>query len=178
MAEEPNETKKKSLAETIEEHPRTVFWIRFFAWCLFAAVLPFLFIAWRYGIFSKASAIKLSGWGFIAIIIVIVFIITLISYLYKGMKPGLAKQCVTGFVKIILPLTILLLLVVSIEDSIKLFKQALCCVILCEIIGIPLNPLPDWLEKRKKEQHDEKIETVSDVFWDKFFNRKDKENKE
>lgn len=177
MAEQ-EEKKKKSLSEVIEEHPKTVFFIRLVGWCLFSAVLPFLFIAWRYGIFTKHPVMKLTGWGFIAIIIVVVFIITMISYFYKGMKPGLFKQCVGGFFKIILPLVIVLLLVVSIEDSIKLFKQALCCVILCEIIGIPLNPLPAWLEERKKEQQNERIESMSDLFWDKFFNKKDKGGKD
>ena len=178
MAEQEEQNKKKSLSEIIEEHPKTVFFVRFVGWCLFSAVLPFLFIAWRYGIFTKNPVIKLTGWGFIGIIIVVVFVITLLSYLYKGMKPGLFKQCVSGFFRIILPLVILLLLVTSIEDSVKLFKQALGCVILCEIIGIPLNPLPAWLEERKKQQQDERVESMSDLFWDKFFNKKDKGDKD
>ena len=73
---------------------------------------------------------------------------------------------------IILPLTILLLFVLEIESHIKLVKQALCCVIVCEMIGIPLNPMPDWLEKRRIEQGKEKAETMSDIFWDKFFKKK------
>lgn len=164
--------KKKSLVEWCKEHPKTVFAIRFVLWAACAAVLPFAFIAWRYDIFTTASKIKLTGWGFIAVIILIVFVSTLIKYVYKGLKPGLAKQCVFGFVSIVLPLVILYLLITSIEDSIRLFKQALGCTILCEAAGIPLNPFPAWLAKRAKEDKAKEAETMSDIFWDKFFSKK------
>ncbi|MCR4661689.1 MAG: hypothetical protein K5765_06820 [Clostridia bacterium] len=166
---------KKTFKEWYNAHPKTVFGVRLSLWIVFAAVLPFIFIAWRYGIFHPSSKIKLTGWGIIAIIIVLVFIITLIRYLYKGLKPGLFKQCITGFITIILPLTILLLFVVEIENHIVLVKQALIAVIVCELIGIPLNPMPDWLEKRRIEQGKEKVERISDIVLDKFFQKK-KEN--
>lgn len=163
---------KKSLTEWLQEHPKTVFGFRVFLWAVCAAVLPFAFIAWRYDIFTPQTKIKLTGWGFIAIIILVIFISTLIKYIYKGLRPGLAKQCIFGFVSIILPLVVLYLLVTSIESNIGLFKQALGCVILCEAIAIPLNPFPAWLAKRQEEDGKRKAETMSDVFWDKFFNHK------
>lgn len=164
--------KKKSFIDWYKEHPKTVFTIRFILWTACAAALPFAFIAWRYDIFTPASKIKLTGWGFIAIIIVIVFVSSLIKYIYKGLKPGLTKQCIFGFVSIVLPLVMLYLLISSIEDSIHLFKQALGCVILCEAVGIPLNPFPEWLAKRQSENEQAKLENMSDVFWDKFFKKK------
>ena len=88
------------------------------------------------------------------------------------MKPGFAKQCISGVVKIILPLVILLLLVIEIKNHIALVEQALSCVILCELVGIPLNPFPSWLEKRRIEQGKEKAETMSEIFWDTFFKKK------
>ena len=169
-AEEDKE--KKNLAEWCKEHPKTVFAIRFVLWAACAAVLPFAFIAWRYDIFTTESKIKLTGWGFIAVIILIVFVSTLIKYIYKGLKPGLAKQCVFGFVSIVLPLVILYLLITSIEANMRLFKQALGRTILCEAVGIPLNPFPAWLAKRAKEDKAKEAETVSDIFWDKFFSKK------
>ena len=171
MAEEEKKT-KRSVKEWCEEHPKTVFAVRFVLWCTFAAILPFIFIALRYGIFQSSSKIKLTGWGIIALIIVIVFLITLLKYLYKGLKPGLFKQCITGFVSIILPLTIVLLLVVEIESHIGLVKQALCCVIACELVGIPLNPFPAFLEKKRIAEGREQAQTLSEIFWDTFFNKK------
>lgn len=169
---EQEQPKKKSFAEWYSEHPKTVFAIRFVLWAIFSAILPFIFIAFRYGIFQSNSVIKLTGWGIIGIIIVIIFLITLIKYLYEGLKPGLFKQCVCGIFKIILPLVILLLLVVEIKNHIQLVEQALGCVIVCELVGIPLNPFPDWLEQRRVEQGKEKAETLSEIFWNTFFNKK------
>lgn len=163
---------KKTFKEWYKEHPKTVFAIRFILWSIFAAILPFIFIAWRYGIFTAESKIKLTGWGIIAVVIVIVFIITLFKYLYRGMKFSIWKQIILGFVGIVLPLTIVLLLVVEIESHIALVKQALVCVIICEVIGIPLNPFPEWLERRRVEQGKDKAETVSEIFWDTFFKKK------
>lgn len=172
--EQPKESKKekKSFAEWYSEHPKTVFSIRFVLWATFSAILPFIFIAYRYGIFTKNSKISLSGWGIIGVVILVVFLITLVKYLYEGMKPGLAKQCVGGVCKIVLPLVIVLLLVVEIKNHIQLVEQALGCVILCELVGIPLNPFPEWLERRRVEQGKEKAETLSEIFWDTFFKKK------
>ncbi len=175
------ETKKekssKTFTEWYQEHPKTVFAIRFILWVIFSVVLPFVFIAWRYGIFTSSSTIKLSGWGIIAVVIVIVFIITLIRYLYKGMKFSIWKQIITGFISIVLPLLIVLLIVTEIEGHIALVKQALICVIVCELIGIPLDPFPAWLEQRRIEQGKEQAETLSEIFWNNFFKKKDGSDK-
>lgn len=179
------ENKEKQHTETVwnrfavwcKEHPKAVFAARFSLWAIFAAALPFAFIAYRYGIFSVKSKIEVSGWGIIAIIIMVVFLLTLVSYLYKGLKPGIVKQCVLGIVKVVVPLIILYLIVTGIEKDISAFKQALCCVMICETVAIPLNPFPAWLEKRKQEQGKEKLETVTDALWDKFFEKKEKSGK-
>lgn len=136
-----------------------------------AAVLPFAFIAWRYDIFTAETKMRLTGWGTVAVIILIVFVATLVKYVYKGLKPGLAKQCIGGVVKILLPLIILYMLIVSIQNSLEMFKQALGCTIICEAIGIPLNPFPSWIAQREAEEGKAKAESMSDIFWDKFFSR-------
>lgn len=166
------EKKTNKITEWINCHPKTFFTIRFILWVLAAAILPFSFIAWRYEIFTTETKVKLTGWGFIAVIIVLIFVVTLIKYIYKSLKPGLAKQCIFGFTGIIVPLIILYLLIVNIEDSIDLFKQALGCVILCEAVAIPINPFPSWIAKKQEENLNEKINNVSDIFLDKFFSRK------
>ena len=171
------ENKNKGLIAWCENHPKTIFVIRVILWATCAAILPFAFIAWRYDIFAPTSSTKLTGWGFIAIIILAIFVISLVRYIYKGLKPGLAKQCIFGFASIILPLLILYLLVDSLENSIALFKQALGCVILCEAVGIPLNPFPAWIAKRQVENEKIKAETMSDILWGKFFSRKKDEDK-
>lgn len=166
------EEKKNGLAEWLKEHPKTTFATRVALWLVFSAALPFAFIAWRYDIFTAGSKIKLTGWGVIGIIIVAVVLATLVKYLYKMMKPGILKQCITGFLKVILPLLIVLAVVKSIESGIKMFEQALCCVIVCESAAIPLNPFPEIIAKIQEEEGKAKIESMSDLFWDGFFKRK------
>jgi len=167
MSEEKAKEKKSILA-TLEEHPKAVFFTRLGLWFIFACALPIAFIVYRYDIFTNKSKINISGWGAIGIVIAIVFVIKLIVYLYKGMKPGLAKQCITGFVSIILPLLIVLIALKAIENNIKYFEQVLTCVTICEAIGIPLDPFPDWLEKRRVERGKEHAETITDVVLDKI----------
>lgn len=171
------EKKNKGIIAWCKEHPKTIFGIRVFLWALCAAILPFAFIAWRYDIFAPTSNFKLTGWGIIAVIILTIFAITLIKYVYRSLNPGLAKQCISGFASIILPLLIVYLLINSIEDSINLFKQALGCVILCEAVGIPLNPFPAWIAKKQIDNDKKKAESMSDILWDKFFKRKKDEEK-
>lgn len=175
MKREESAVNKMTLTEWIDKHPKLVFAFRCVLWAIAAAILPFVFIAWRYGIFTQQSQIKLTGWGFIAIIILIVFLITFMKYIYKGLKPGFLKQCVSGLVSIVLPLLVLYLLVVSIAENLNAFKQALGCVILCELIAIPLNPFPSWLEEKRIKDGKEKAESMSDIFWNKFFSRNNKE---
>ena len=170
--QEQPKKQKKSFAEWYNEHPKTVFAIRFVLWATFSAILPFIFIAFRYGIFGSQSKISLSGWGIIGVVIILVFLITLVRYLYQGMEPGLAKQCVGGVCKIVLPLVVLLLLVVEIKNHIQLVEQALGCVIVCELVGIPLNPFPEWLERRRIEKGEDHAKSLSEIFWDTFFKKK------
>lgn len=174
MAEEEQ---KKSVMEWLKEHPKTVFATRALAWAIFAMVLPFTFIAYRYGIFRSNNTIAISGWGFIGIVIVVVFAITLFNYIRKGLEEGMLKQCIMGIVIVIIPLTAILLLVKGIASDIELFEKALGVTIACELVAIPVNPFPEWLEKRRKERNLKEQESMFGALWDKFFAKK-KENEE
>ena len=176
MAEEEKK-EKKSFTEWVQEHPKTVFVSRAIAWSLFAGILPFIFIAWRYGIFRSTGAIALNGWGIIGLVILAVFLITLFNYLRRGMKYSFAKQCVVGFAKIIVPLVLVMLVVEGIKNNIGLFQQALACTIACELVAIPINPFPEWLEKQKKEGRAEEQEGLIEALWNKYFSKK-KENED
>ena len=171
MEEENN---KPTLAEWIQAHPKSVFAMRAITWAIFAGGLPFAFIAWRYGIFKSQNTIAISGWGVIAIVI-LAFLFTIINYVRRGLKPGLFKQCVSGFCKVILPLLAVLLIADGIKEDIALFEKALIVTITCELIAIPINPFPEWLEKRRKEQNLEEQEGYFEAMWKKFFDKK-KEN--
>ena len=176
MAEEEKK-EKKTFVEWVQEHPKTVFVTRAISWSLFAGILPFVFIAWRYGIFRSTGAIALNGWGVIGLVILAIFVITLFNYLRQGMKHGFFKQCVVGFAKVIVPLVLVMLVVEGIKSNIELFQQALACTIACELVAIPINPFPEWVEKQKREGRLEEQKGVIEALWDKYFSKK-KENED
>jgi len=69
-----------------EEHQRLVFWTRFALWTIFACVLPFIFIVWRFELFHTISKIRIGGWGLIAIVIVIAFFLSVVKYIKLALK--------------------------------------------------------------------------------------------
>lgn len=163
----------------IEKHPRLVFWFRFVAWILFGAVLPFLFIAFRFNIFRKMSGVSINGLGIFAIIVVALFVIRLIRYVRKGFsaKSVFAKQCIDGICRVIIPLIALYALIRVSINNLELFLQALGCVILCELIAIPLNPMPSWVEKCRKEAGDDEAKDAFEYMFSQFKRSKEKKDK-
>lgn len=133
------------------------FWIRMGLFVLFACVLPFVFIAWRYKIFGKISEISLSGWGLFAILIVIVFLFYIIKAVSKIKKWSMTKQVFLGTFKVIVPLICLYFGLRCIRNSVDLFMQLLIVVIFCEAIAIVINPIP-------QAQESSEIDYFSEIF--------------
>ena len=120
------------------------FWTRFGLFTLFACIVPFGFIAWRFDLFTKVSKISVGGWGILAIIIAFVFVIYVLKMLKKGMPYSMTTQCINGMLKVVAPLLCLLFVLLAIRTNIDLFIQALYIVIGSEIVAVPLNPFPKW----------------------------------
>ena len=179
MAEEVN-TASEELEEEqektswLEEHPKAVFWTRFVAWTCFACVFPFMFIIWRFELYKTISKIQIGGWGLIGIVIVAVFVLTVIKYVRLALsaKYSLLGQILGGFCKVILPLLVALCILYSVRDNVNAMIQALGCVVLCEAIAIPLNPLPKWAYEQQKDVRDEEKKEAMDYLLDGFFKRK------
>ena len=133
------------------------FWIRLPLFILFACIIPFVFIAWRYKIFHKVSNISLSGWGLIGILIIVIFVIYLVKSVEKIKKWSLTKQIFVGVFKIIVPLLCLYFGLRCIKESVDLFMQALVVVIFSEMIAIVINPIP-------QAQENSEIDYFSQIF--------------
>ena len=73
-------------------------------------------------------------------------------------------QILSGLIKVILPLLLLLIFINALEDSIKQFKQALCIVIGCEAVAIVVNPFPKYMNDKGIE----KTENLMDTFIEKW----------
>lgn len=126
------------------------FVIRFILFTLFACILPFTFIAWRYELFSKVNEMSLTGWGIIGILIIAIFCFYVLNAIKKGMPYSMFTQIVDGIIKVEMPLILIYLLLSNIQATIDLFLQCMVCIIICEAIAIPINPLPKWIKENLK----------------------------
>ena len=84
-------------------------------------------------------------------------------------KYSLFKQILQGIIKLIMPLTILLVTFIWLGDNINIVKEALYIIIPCELVAIVINPLPKWA-------FDNNVEGISEIA-DKILS-KNKEDKE
>lgn len=141
-----------------EKREKEIFIIRVALFTIFACILPFVFIAWRYDIFRVVNEtdtrVSLSGWGFLAIIIVFFFIRYCMNVLKRTIPFSMTYQILNGIIKIIMPLILLLFIVNALENSIHLFKQALIVTIICEGVAIPINPFPKYMHDKGIEYYD------------------------
>lgn len=145
------------------ENEKKIFVARVILFIIFGCVLPFTFIAWRYQIF-KGTQISLTGWGFIAILIVFFFVWYCLKVLKNSIPFSMTYQILSGLIKVILPLLLVYLVVNAIEGSIHQFKQALFVVIGCESVAIVVNPFPKYMHDKGIE----KAENLMDMFITKF----------
>lgn len=150
--------------EKEELKAKKVFIARVILFCIFGCILPFVFIAWRFQIFSNGGGVSLTGWGVIGILIVFFFILYCLKILKNSIPFSMTYQILSGTIKVILPLILLLLLVNALEDSIRQFKQALIIVIGCEAIAIVVNPFPKYMHDKGIE----KTENLMDTFITKW----------
>ena len=176
--EEEQPTNWEKFEKFVETHPKTIFWIRFVFWTLFACMLPFLFIVFRFNLFHTISKMKFGGWGIIAIIIVAFFTIAILKYIKVALnsKYSMTAQLLNGFCKVIIPLLTFFLIVQAMHSDIDLLLQVMGVVIICEAIAIPINPLPKWAYEKQKDVRAEERKEAFDYLIDSFFNRKKEED--
>lgn len=151
------------------------FWVRLVTWIIFALVLPVLFIILRFDIFHKTPVIAFGFWGYFAIGIILVFIISMLKYVCRAMPFSMAAQCISGFAKIILPLGILWLVAFYLKENLSVFLQSLGVVIVLEAIAIPINPMPKWIHENLTEEQQKRVSSIIDLALEKYFSRKEKE---
>lgn len=175
MEQEQVNNNTEQTNENVNKNEKKIFIARVIAFVLFGAVLPFIFIAWRFDIFSVKDAtsprISLTGWGVIAIIIVFFFIRYCMSIIKRSIPFSLTYQILSGFIKVILPLILCYVVVVALQNSFGYFKQALMITICCEAVAIVINPFPKYLHDKGIEH----AEGIMDLFIKKW---KDKEKEE
>ncbi len=168
--------KKEKTTEQIEkEKELKIFWTRVIIWSLFACVIPVLFIGYRYDLFKKVGSLQLSGWGLIAVIIILIFAYAVIKYLKAGFNEwSMTQQIINGIIKVILPLVTAIVITINIKNNLDAFIQSLSCVLISEVIAIPLNPFPEWIWKKTQGKLDSTIDFVVEKLYNKTSGTKKK----
>lgn len=127
------------------------FWIRFAIWVSLAVVVPFVYIAVEFGLFTETTGKSLSGWGLVAIVFASIMMLVILGQTKNSMPKGsMFRQCIGGFMALI-PLLAVILFIERMKSSMDAFERFLIVVLACEAVAVPINPLPKWAQEHNIE---------------------------
>ena len=124
---------------------------RLILFLMFSLVAPITYISIRCKLFSTKTTI--SVWFIIVLGVVLAIVSLIIKYYLDGMKTkySIFKQILEGVIKVILPITFVLISVVWfkskmewIVNNVNLMIEILSIILGCEVIAVIVNPLPKW----------------------------------
>ena len=132
-------------------------------------IAPVTYMIVRFHLFQTTTKLQVGLAGVVVIGIMMGVISVLIKFYLDGMKCkySLLKQILVGIIRLILPLTLLLVILIWLGDNIAMIKEALYVIIPCELVAIVVNPLPKWC-------FDNNIEGLSEIA-DKILSKKEGE---
>lgn len=136
------------------------FWFRFSAYFVLGLVLPLIFLIWRFKLFGKVSKISIGGWGFIAILLFVIFFIKMLKAIKKGLPFNLTTHIINAVVKVTLPLFLALMTVHLMKDFMTECFQVLCVFLVCETISAIANPLPQWIHENQLEEKENQLKGI------------------
>ena len=163
------------MSELMKE--RVTFWIRMFSWLGVGCGVPIGVFAYKFGLFTRSEVfydelgnviatpnISLNGWGIISALLLGSFVTSILKDVADAHSGySLVKQCYVGITKT-MPLIIAYMVFYFLRGAIDSVMFCLMVLILCRLVSIPLNPLPQWkFEKQGKENYDTVIDIVTET---------------
>lgn len=139
---------------------KKIFWIRFAIYVLFGLIVPVVFLVWRFKLFQKISSISIGGWGVVAILIVFFFIIKMLKYIKKGLPFSFGTQIISGYLKVVIPLFVSVLIINALKGCINELVQFLVVLTACQAIAVPANPFPKWIHDNNLEQQENQTRRI------------------
>lgn len=173
MVEEKKQENNTEEPTTETEGNNKIFYTRMASFLLFAIIIPCAYLITRFHLFTQTSAMQIGIWGVICIGIIFGSISVLVKFYLDGMKYKYSyfKQIVSGLIKIILPLGILLLICTWLKDNMNELIEVIYVLIPCEIGAIFLNPLPKWC-------FDNNVEGIGEIYDKVILGKRENKNKE
>ena len=146
MAENVNEEEKTEEGSSIRKMSKTEFWTRLALWVVLALVVPIVYLAIAYGLFTckSGSSVQLSGWGVLAVVFAAAMLIVVVMQARATLPRGtFARQCIDGALALI-PLLCAILVIHAAKANMDGFEKFLIVTFICEALAVPANPLPHW----------------------------------
>lgn len=155
-----------------------IFWTRMLGWIVTSCVIPIVTFSVKFGLFNKTTvrtdslgnvietqSTSLNGWGIVACAVIGFTVSTILKEVITAYPQySLAKQWLTGFRKIVLPLLIGFFVCLFINNVIQHIMFCLGTLAVCQFIAIPLNPLPKWrYEKSGTEDYASALSYLTEI---------------
>lgn len=150
---------------------KSKFTILLIAFITSAFIAPCIYFIIRLNLFTQTTKLQVGFWGFVVFGIIIAGLNVLARIYLDGLKTKwtYAKQLVSGGVRLILPLVLVLLVITWLRDNLDIIVEALYVIIPLETFAIIINPIPKW-------SFDNNVEGLEQIA-DRVFKR-NSENKE
>lgn len=155
-----------------------IFWVRMVSWIATSCVIPIVTFSVKFGLFNKTTvktdslgnvietqSTSLNGWGIVACAVIGFTVSTILKEVIAAYPQySLAKQWLTGFRKIVLPLLIGFFVCLFINNVVQHIMFCLGTLAVCQFIAIPLNPLPKWrYEKSGVEEYSTALSCLTKI---------------
>lgn len=120
--------------------------IKLFLFLLFSIIAPCGYLIIRFNLFQTTTKTKVGFWGVMVVILLITVVSVMIKYYIDGLKTKYSyfKQLLQGFMRVIMPMALILLIIIWLGNNIAIIKEVLYVVIPCEVVAIFINPFPKW----------------------------------
>lgn len=139
------------------------FWTRFSIYVLFGAVIPIIFLSWRFKLFEKVekvSEISIGGWGFVAIILLFLFFTNMLKTIKKGMPINFFTHVIECVIKVSLPLLLIFISIFLLKDFVTELYQVIGLLFVCETVSSISNPLPEWNHQHGIEMTENRLKNL------------------
>jgi len=137
-----------------KKHPKIFFILRFLLWSILTIGVPTFIVLEQYAFFKQYQSftLKVSGWGIIVLVLGSLFVFYILKTITDAINNPVLKQTLNGIIKITLPLLVVFLLTGIIVNNIDKIRIILWVSLISTAIGIPINPLPEYLYNQKKKR--------------------------
>ena len=144
------------------------FWLRMIGWLAAGVVAPIITFSIEFGLFTEygyqvttdelgnvvSMQVALNGWGIVSVALIGFAAVNIINEIIDAYTKeySLLKQILVGVKNKILPIVIAIVVCYFLKNCVEQIIFCLTTIGICQIVAIPLNPLPKWKSEKKGEE--------------------------